>query len=177
MSSFPYKSHNNDDEDKCECANQYQCDIAEEYGPGKGHLSNCSTFKNNHDIFVVSGNGTENGAHGSYGYVDPDIKALYGEVKSFLVSKKIYNTLNVNSGWRCPNGNSRVSTASDSAHKYGRAADIQIYDDYDNGVWTDDLKDAIVAFNEDARPGAYSYAKARNSTKRKTGHVHISNRP
>ncbi len=168
---------NNDEEDKCECANQYQCDIAEEYGPGKGHLSDCSSFKNNHSIFVVSGNGTENGTHGLYGYVDPDLKALYGEVKSFLASKKIYKTLNINSGWRCPNGNSNVSTASDSAHKYGRAADIQIYGDCRTGPWTEDLKNSIVLFNRQARPGSYTYAGTRNCADDKTGHVHISNMP
>ncbi len=170
-------SNEDEDEDECECAHQYQCDIADEYGSGNNHLSSCSSFTNNHGIFVVSGRGTENGKHGSYGYVDDDVKSLYGEVSSYLAERKIYNTLNINSGWRCPNGNSKVSDAYESAHKYGRAADVQIYDDYDNGVWTDKLKNDVVEFNERVRPGSYSYAKKRDPIKQKTGHVHISNMP
>ncbi len=166
-----------EDNDDCTCSSQHQCDLAKEHNSDLTNFT-CSNFKSNHGIFVTNNKSTEYGKHGGYGYVHFDLKALYGEVKSFLISKGIYGTLNINSGYRCPEGNRLIKGRyTDSAHIHGRAADIQIYGDCRTGPWTEDLKNSIIEFNKRVRPGSYTYGGTRNCEDDKTGHVHISNMP
>ncbi len=167
--------NNEDEEDNCACSSKHQCDLAKEHNSDLTNFT-CSNFKNNHGIFVTNNKSTEYGKHGGYGYVHSDLKALYSEVKSSLISRGIYGTLNINSGYRCPEGNRLIKGRyTDSAHIHGRAADIQIYGDCRTGPWTEDMKNSIVEFNKRVRPGSYTYAGTRNCADDKTGHVHISN--
>ena len=66
--------------------------------------------------------------HGGYGLVSGDLLQMYGQAASYLVARGIYESAwRVNSGYRCPNGNSRLSSSGShprSRHMCGHAADL-----------------------------------------------------
>jgi len=132
--------------------------VGKSYRHGPWH---CHKFHKD-SRYIVHGRGIENGMkHGYWGYVDGYLTDGMASVEAHFGV-----TFQINSGYRCPIGNSTIRRASPtSAHILGRAVDFQPFDI--DSTWTEAYKDSIIKW---AREYAGSDEGSRYETR---NHVHL----
>ncbi len=135
-----------EDENDCDCNDQEACDLADEYTSSDHGSWPCSKFKWIDPKYRVGAQGYES-KHNGFGYVSSTMQGNVIEM-GYLFGM----TFRITSAYRCPVGNSRVSDASLSQHKYGTAADLNSPSSSDPR-WTEDFKRriAVSAVNDRGR--------------------------
>ncbi len=150
-----------EEEEDCSCSNPLSCDLADEYTSSDQGSWSCSKFNQIASKWRVGKEGYEN-KHNGLGYIS---LTLEGNVIG--MGYEFGMTFNITSAYRCPVGNSKVSDATKSQHKYGTAADLNPPWPQRNR-WTQDFKREIAV--SAVRERGAGWSKYNYSDR---NHVHV----
>lgn len=146
-----------DEEDDCDCSNENQCELEEEYESVNGSWP-CSKFYTVPGYLYVGADGTHGGEHEGYGYISSSLENGLTSVESAFEAN-----LSINSAYRCPVGNSNIpGSGSNSFHIHGQAADFQTT----TPQWSAAVRDSIAQWAE--RKGGAAEVRTYG------GHIHLA---